>query len=127
MTPLVTFETDCFKPEPGEDGKTNPGCSGRSLARWLKAQLEGRGASVEEVIPEDFGWVVRVSRERLLLWLGRGNTDGATTEWTIFPQAELSLTQRLFGRSDASAAVRELLERLCLGRGKQDAGTTPWL
>lgn len=108
MSAQVTFETEFFKPEPGEDENTNPGRYGRSLAHWLKDQLVGRGVSVEEIIPEDFGWVVMVSRKPFLLWLGCGNTDGSTTEWSIFPQAELSLTQRVFSRPDTAAAVREL-------------------
>ncbi|HOX46976.1 MAG TPA: hypothetical protein PK668_25490 [Myxococcota bacterium] len=104
----VTFETDFFKPESREDEETSPGRYGRSLAHWLKDQLVGRGVSVVGIVPEDFGWVVMVSRKPFLLWLGCGNTEGSTTEWSIFPKAELSLTQRLFSRPDTSAAVREL-------------------
>ncbi len=108
MTPQVTFATDFFQPEPGEEELTNPGCYGRSLAHWLRDQLVHRGVSVEEVLPEDFGWVVMVSRQPFLLWLGCGNTDGSTSEWIIFAAADLSLRQRLFGGPDPSAAVEQL-------------------
>lgn len=108
LNPQVTFETDFFKARPGEEEQTNPGCSGQALAQWLREQLLNRGVSVQEVLPEDFGWVVVVARQPFLLWLGCGNTDGSTTEWIIFPQAERSLRQRLFGGPDPSLAVQEL-------------------
>jgi hypothetical protein len=108
ITPQVTFETDFFQPLPGEEEKTNPGRYGQALAQWLREQLLNRGVSVQEVLPEDFGWVVVVARQPFLLWLGCGNTDGSTTEWIIFPQAERSLRQRLFGGPDPSLAVQEL-------------------
>jgi hypothetical protein len=58
LNPQVTFETDFFKPLPGEEEQTNPSCYGQALALWLRDQLLNRGVSVEEVLPEDFGWVV---------------------------------------------------------------------
>ena len=33
--PQVTFQTDFFKPLPGEEEQTNPGCYGKALAQWL--------------------------------------------------------------------------------------------
>jgi hypothetical protein len=112
LNPQLSFETDFFQPLPGEEEKTNPGCYGQALALWLRDQLVSRGVSVEEVLPEDFGWVVLVARHPFLRWLGCGNTDGSTTEWIIFPQAERSLRQRIFGGPDPSVAVQELWSHL---------------
>ena len=63
---------------------------------------------MEGVIPEDFGWVVMVSRKPFMLWLGCGNTDGSITEWSIFPVAEPSLLQRIFKRQATGPAVEVL-------------------
>jgi len=108
MGPQVTFTTDFFKPIPGEDEQTNPGRFGKALAEWLAERLKERGVSVEGVIPEDFGWVVMVARKPFMLWLGCGNTDGSTTEWSVFPVAEPSLMQRLFRRIDPTSEVEKL-------------------
>lgn len=106
--PQVTFTSDYFKPIAGEEEQTNPGCYGKALALWLAARLKERGVFFEGVIPEDFGWVVMVSRKPFMLWLGCGNTDGSTTEWNIFPVAEVSTLQRLFKRLDPSSEIEEL-------------------
>ncbi|PTU75181.1 hypothetical protein [Pseudomonas mangrovi] len=108
MGPQVTFTTDFFKPIPGEDEQTNPGRFGKALAEWLAERLKERGVSVEGVIPEDFGWVIMVVRKPFMLWLGCGNTDGSTTEWSVFPVAEPSLMQRLFRRIDPTSEVEKL-------------------
>ena len=112
MNAQVTFQTSFFKPVPGEDEKTNPGRFGLALAEWLKSQLEGRGVAVEEILPEDFGWVVMVSRKPFKLWLGCGNTEGSTTEWTVFPVAEPTFTQRILKKADTSAAVATLWQHV---------------
>ncbi len=108
MGPQVTFSSQFFKPIPGEDEQTNPGRFGKALAKWLAERLKERGVSVEDVLPEDFGWVVLVARKPFMLWLGCGNTDGSTTEWSVFPVAELSLMQRLFRRIDPTSEVEKL-------------------
>lgn len=107
----VTFTSDFFKPIAGED-EANPGRFGKTLALWLAAQLKERGVAVEGVIPEDFGWVMMVSHKPFRLWLGCGNTDGSTTEWNVFPVAELSTLQRVCKRGDPSADIEKLRAHL---------------
>jgi hypothetical protein len=87
MKAQVTFESDFFKPVAGEEEKTNP-LFGQALAEWLAVQLRNRGVDVEGIIPEDFGWVVMISRKPFMLWLGCGNIEGSTTEWSIFPAVD---------------------------------------
>ena len=67
-----------------------------------------RGLEVEEIIPEDFGWVVVVSRKPFLLWLCCGNIDGSEIEWMVYPVAEPSLIQRIFKRVDTRPALERL-------------------
>jgi hypothetical protein len=104
----VTFTTDFFKPIQGEEEKTSPGRYGKQLAEWLAEKLQERGVAVEGVIPEDFGWVVMVSRKPFLLWLGCGNTEGSATEWSIFPVAEPSIFHRLFNRINPTSVIEML-------------------
>ncbi len=112
MSSQVTFSTDFFNPSPGEEEQTNPGRFGQALAEWLAENLKERGVSIEGIIPEDFGWVVMVSRKPLMLWLGCSNTDGSITEWSVFPVAEQSLMQRLFGYIDPAIEVEKLKAHL---------------
>ena len=110
--PQVTFTADFFEPIAGEEEETNPGRYGKALAQWLAERLKERGVSVEGVIPEDFGWVVMVSRKPFLLWLGCGNTDGSTTEWSVFPVAEITALQRIFKRTDPAPEIEKLKAHL---------------
>jgi len=112
MNPQVTFQTDFFKPITGEEEETNPGRYGKALAQWLVERLKERGVTVEAVIPEDFGWVVMVHRKPFMLWLGCGNTDGSTTEWSVFPVAETSTLQRLFKRVSPEPEIEKLRAHL---------------
>jgi hypothetical protein len=108
MNVQVTFETDFFRPIPGEDEKTNPGRYGQALAEWFADRLRARGVEVEGSIPEDFGWIVVVSRKPFLLWLSCGNVDGSETEWMVYPVAEPSWIQRLFERINTRPALEGL-------------------
>lgn len=64
------FKSELFEIEPGEDEETNPRCYGRQLSHWLKDKFTKLGYEVEEVIPEDWGWVVMCARKPYRLWIG---------------------------------------------------------
>ena len=64
------FRSTNFRIDPTEDEQTNPFCYGRSLAEWLRVKLTWVGYTTEEVIPEDFGWIVVLSRGSGMLWVG---------------------------------------------------------
>jgi len=110
--PQVTFTSDFFKPVPGEEEHTNPGCYGQTLANWLADRLRERGIFVEGVIREDFRWVVMVSHTPFLLWLACSNTDGSTSEWTVYSVAEPSLIQRVLKRVDPAPEIERLSAHL---------------
>ncbi|MEM1260781.1 MAG: hypothetical protein AAGH76_00145 [Pseudomonadota bacterium] len=57
-----SFNSDLFLIEDGEDKETNPRMYGRQLSNWLRQKLTQLGYDVEEVIPEDFGWLVLCQR-----------------------------------------------------------------
>jgi hypothetical protein len=108
MSSQLWFTSASFAVEDGEDGATNPGRYGRALARWVSEQLKRRGVPVEEVLPEDFGWVVMVARKPFPLWVACGNEDGSTSRWSMFVAAEPSPWQKLFRSVDPRPAVAEL-------------------
>lgn len=104
----VSFRSSAFAVEAGEDGETNPGIYGRSLANWIVRQLEGRGVRVEGTIAEDFGRCVVVKRKPFLLWIGCASVDGRHDRWRLFIALERGLIGRLLGGQGAERALEHL-------------------
>jgi hypothetical protein len=115
------FKSSKFEIEPGEDEEINPGIYGRQLARWLKARLEEKGYSVEDIINEDWGRCLMCSRDPFMLWVGCGSvTDLETPQpvevlprkedviWHCFATAEVFFWKRLFRRIDTAPAASKL-------------------
>lgn len=106
----VSFRSSAFAVEAGEDGETNPGIYGRSLANWIVGQLEGRGVRVEGTIAEDFGRCVVVKRKPFLLWIGCASMDGRQDQWQLFIALERGFFGRLLGAQGAERARDHLRE-----------------
>jgi Domain of unknown function (DUF6531) len=104
----VWVSTSFFRVEPGEDEHTNPGIYGRAFANWLAEKLKARGEAVQEVLSEDWGWCVMLTRKPFPLWVGCSNRVGQTDEWGAFVVAEPNILARLFGRVDTKPAVDRL-------------------
>ncbi|SRR6266404_181804 len=111
--PEVTFNTGFFQPVPYEEEQTNAGVYGKQLADWISEQLNKNGMKVEEVVAEDFGWAVIVSRKPILLWIACSNVR-ESTEWRMYPVAEPYLRQRLFGfeLTPRAERLRTLLQEI---------------
>jgi hypothetical protein len=106
--PQIWVETPFFEIESGEDEETNPGVYGRAFAHWLADRLKARGESVEQIVTEDWGWCVILTRKPYLLWIGCGNRADRTDEWGAFVTAEPGIFQRLFRTVDTRPAVAHL-------------------
>ena len=98
-------ETPFFEVEPSEDQETNPGVYGRAFARWLADRLRARGEPVEQVLAEDWGRCVVLSRRPYRLWIGCSNRADRVDEWGAFVMAEPGLLQRLFRTADPGPVV----------------------
>jgi hypothetical protein len=107
-TPAIWVATSFFEVEPGEDGETNPGVYGRAFARWVADRLRAHGESIEQVLAEDWGRCIVVTREPYRLWIGCHNRVDRLNEWGAFVTAEPGLMQRLFGTVDPGPAVARL-------------------
>ena len=83
------FTSSKFEIEPGEDREINPGIYGRQLALWLKAQLEERAYSVDEIVNEDWGRCLIVSRNPFLLWVGCSSISDDTADSEIVRHSPL--------------------------------------
>lgn len=108
----VTFSTNFFQAIADEELYTNQGRLGKSLALWLAEQLRIRQIAVVEVIPEDFGWIIILSRQPIFYWIGCGNVDDELREWTVFLVVEKSIFQRLMRRTLSFADQQFLVYQL---------------
>lgn len=127
MNRLLTFTSTAFPVQPGEDQATNPGLYGKALAGWIREQLAARGVGTEGVIPEDFGWVVMISRQPFLLWVGCCSEDDSTRQWRLFVAAEPGLLQRLLRRVDPRPRVAEIEQHLeAILRANPDVQDLRW-
>jgi hypothetical protein len=106
--PSIWVETPFFKIEPGEDRDTNPRRYGRAFAHWLAQELAGRGEPFQQIVAEDWGWCVVITRRPFLLSIGCGNRDGRTDQWGAFVIAEPCALQVLLRTVDTRPAVSRL-------------------
>lgn len=108
------FTSTSFPIEPGEESETNPECYGKSLATWMSQKLTASSVSInEEIIAEDWGWLVMVQRKPFRLWVGCGTQKGddynhILNKWVVFVAAEPNLLNKLFKQSDIQASLSKL-------------------
>ena len=115
------FRSDKFEIVQGEDAATNPQCYGKDLANWLRNALVAKGYQPEEVIAEDWGWLVMCSRKPFSLWVGCTNVRdldatkpdddiplGNEVVWSCMVIAEQSFMSRILGRADTASALAKL-------------------
>lgn len=103
QSPLLRFESSAFSVIPGEDAETNPGIYGKTLAGWISDQLRLAGVQAGGVLPEDFGWCVRVKSPPYSLYVACANGE-LPGHWQVFAFVEGGLTDRTL-RKDSSAAL----------------------
>jgi len=116
QSPLLEFESSAFPIVPGEDEETNPGIYGKALAHWLAEQLRAAGVPAREVIPEDFGWCVRVESKPHALYVACASTGEQPDQWRVFAFAEGGVLARLLGKDQSAGSVESLFAtiRHCL-------------
>lgn len=112
MKAQVSFTSDHFCIEPGEDEDINPGIYGKALAAWVADKLRERGVTVEEIIEEDFCRLVMLHRKPFMLWVGCANAEDSTTQWQLFLAAEVGIIGRLLQRIDPRPDFAKLVENI---------------
>lgn len=120
-SPQLVFRSLQFAKEEHEDEATNPGLFGRSLALWLGRELVP-GFSPDDVLPEDFGWLVPVPASGCSLYVACSSTNEIADEWRLMVFAERSLRERLTTSDARPEAVAELYARV-RERVEADVGT----
>jgi len=119
------FRSKRFPIRIGEDAETNPFLYGKELADWLRNELLGSYRSIEDVIPEDWGWCVMCGRDPFRFFVVVVNTIDqglinaiAKQEppedmlWYVEPVVEVPFWRQSASREEAEKIVDELHRRL---------------
>lgn len=119
------FESDLFGIEEGEDKETNPRKYGKHPSNWIRQKLIDLGYEVEDVIPEDFGWLVLCQRKPYLLGIScvsfvdyENTTEDdppprpEEVTWCCMVIVETPLLKRLFSNVDTTEGAKKLAREL---------------
>lgn len=75
MKTVVEFRSDRFPAYDSEDEQINPGRFGKRLADFISEGLAKQGFEAEELIAEDWGWVIPIKNESFRLWIDCANYE----------------------------------------------------
>jgi len=103
---ILAFKSLAFPIDPGEDEATNPGIFGRALANWLSNALQERGVPAGEIIPEDFGWCIRIGAKSDKLYLACAGSPDAS--WQVYAFKDRGLLAGIFGPGAPTGEVDSL-------------------
>ncbi|MCB1091999.1 MAG: hypothetical protein KDL87_10735 [Verrucomicrobiae bacterium] len=122
MNRRLTFKSSAFPKYPNEDEETvNENCWGKRLAEWVRDNLPRFDIGTEDILCEDWGWLVSLKNDDFPLWVGCGvveeeGDDGTgEVEFGLFVAAEPGFLKRLFKKVDTAPAVARVeaaLEKL---------------
>lgn len=134
MNTRVEFKSAAFPKYSNEDAElVNSNCWGKRLAEFVRDGLPKHGIQTEDILCEDWGWLVNVKNPDFPLWIACGvqdefsdedsegvdeipqstpSGDSGVTQFCVFVTAEPNLIQRWFKRVDTKPAVQKVVEGL---------------
>ncbi len=108
MKTFVEFRSDRFPPDDGGDEQINPGRFGKRLAEFISDGLGKLGFEPEELLTEDWGWVVPIKNEGFRLWIGCGNYEEYPDGFLCFIEPQKPFVRRLLRKIATQGRVEEL-------------------
>jgi hypothetical protein len=99
MTRYMHFWSDRFKPDLGEDEEVNPGIYGKKLATWISEELAKSGIKTNRMYPEDWGWEIDISTDKINRYIGVRNIDDTDDEWVVIIDIRNKMIKKLLGKS----------------------------
>ena len=108
MKTQVEFRSDKFPAYENEEQEINPGRYGKRLAEFLATGLRSHGFETEELIAEDWGWVVPIKNDGFKLWIGCGNYEEYPDGFLCFIEPHTPLIRKLFKKIDTQSRVEAL-------------------
>ena len=108
MNTRVEFRSTALPKYPDENKELiNNMRWGKRLAEWIRDNLPKHEYNTEEILCEDWGWLVFLENAEFPLWIGCGILDDSTNEFAAFVTAEPNLIQRWIKRVDTTPALEQ--------------------
>ena len=95
MQTHVEFRSDRFPAYDGEEQQVNPGRWGRRLAEFLRDNLRKEGFQAQELVAEDWGWMLPIENDQFPLWIGCGNYEEYADGFLCFIEPHTPFVRRL--------------------------------
>lgn len=108
MKTQVEFRSNKFPPCDGEEEEINPGLWGKRLAEYLKAKLTDLGIETDDVVGEDWGYLVGVKNETFPLAVGCGHQYGDDDQFLCFIEPNKPMIRKWFKKIDTTQQVTRL-------------------
>ena len=108
METYVEFRSDRFPAYAGEEQQVNPGRWGKRLAEFLRDNLRDRGFQPEELIAEDWGWMLPIANDQYRLWIGCGNYEEYADGFLCFIEPHTPFVRKLLRKIDTQERVASL-------------------
>ena len=122
MQTHVEFKSRAFPKYPNEDEETvNETRWGKRLAEYVRDNLPKYGVQTEDILCEDWGWLVNTKNDAYPLWIGCGPVDDSDEEepkdgdliaFALFVAAEPSFLKRLFKKVDTTPGIVKVTQAL---------------
>jgi len=110
MKTYVEFRSDRFPPFEDGSEEVNPGIFGKRLAEFLKEGLKRKGLIPQEIIAEDWGYIVPLQNEGFSLWVGCSNFSETSDRFLCFIEPDHAIIYRywFFGKIDATEQIEKV-------------------
>jgi hypothetical protein len=108
----VRFRSTKFPAYEGEQEQVNPGLWGKRLAEYLVLGLKRSGVETEDIIPEDWGWYIRIANANFPLGVGCGHQSGHDDEFLCFTDPPRTTIKRWFKKIDATPQLEKVVSAL---------------
>ena len=113
METHVEFRSDRFPPYDSEEYEVNPGRYGKRLAEFLQRGLSEKGFVADDLVAEDWGWIVPIKNEKFRLWIGCGNYDEYPDDgFLCFIEPHTATVRKFIRRIKVADRVRELRDAM---------------
>jgi hypothetical protein len=84
--------------------------SNKELATWFLAELNARGVESQELLDEDYMYVIpsTIDDELVSFYLGKSDEMSTPTLWQIWPEQKAPFFKKIFDKVDYSAEEKAL-------------------
>lgn len=110
MKTYVEFRSSRFPPYEDGSDEVNPGVFGKRLAEFMKEGLARKGLKPNEIIAEDWGYIIPLENDRFNLWVGCANIDETVDRFLCFIEQDRPVVYRywFFGKIDTTQVVEKV-------------------